>query len=502
MADVARLGLIVDATGAKREIKLTTDELKKLADGGKLAAATLRQIGDPATTSRITAGANAMAAQVKVLDPFQRTAAQATFEVGKLRQGMTSLAVAAGALPGPLGRVASSLAPLAIGGGVTVGVLAGITAITFAWQKFREEAEKSAQMMAKLREGETSMAPGAMRARLSLLDQQEADLSDLVTGRRKGRTPAENDPSAWAGNRRRADLEELRRRRNELSIALRRADGQAAAKSGGDVSYPRGWDTEDVFSRDLAGGFSLGRHVDQGLAGMRPPGELPVEMDPMLMASIADSVTESLRKHREAVQADASALTQHQQNLRSAVKGVAQFALATAASRFGPSTGASVIAQAAGGVLSGTGGGAPGMIAGGIIGLAGGLFGLSDAAKENRRQIEREAALRQQLNEQLRTSLRNAPSGFFAEGYFQGAAGAGPPGGGPGPGSGTPRPLSSVAASSVTSITLVMPAGSIVIQGNRSDIEMARSMVRGVRQLASANGGAGLMLAEALERIN
>lgn len=176
MADVATLALLVDATDAKREIALTREELIKLANGGTLAQKAVAGIQQPLTQTT--------------------TAAQAaTFNFNKLRQPLTTLAVTAGALPGPLGRVASTLAPFALGGGLTVGVLAGISAIGFAWEKAteksrkaREEWEKQLDLLRQLRReqelgplGETGAAVRGGRARLGELGAEIGDLSGAVS---------------------------------------------------------------------------------------------------------------------------------------------------------------------------------------------------------------------------------------------------------------------------------------------------------------------------------
>jgi hypothetical protein len=197
-AELAVLGLIADGSGVRREIKLTREELIKLANGGREAEAVLKKAipptvvppNVPPSINRVTEAiirmrqaasqrsadafgaalanqmnqaeraamslqrglegvraaqqrmtqsaqqsqASAMASQIAQLDPFQgagaggAVAGKASFNVDKLRQSMTSLAVAAGAVPGPIGRVAATLAPFAIGGGVTVAVLAGLAA--------------------------------------------------------------------------------------------------------------------------------------------------------------------------------------------------------------------------------------------------------------------------------------------------------------------------------------------------------------------------------------
>lgn len=201
MPELATLGIIVDATGARREIQLTRDELIKLADGGREAEAVLKNIVPPnvvppavaPSINRVTeamqrmqaaaaqSGANAMASQLQRLDPFQQQAAasaqKTTMNFNHLRQGLTTLAVQAGAIPGPIGRIASSLAPMAIGGGVTVGVLAGLAALSFAWKKFSEDADRAREMMLKIHAMEGQFGPAAMVARSGALQAQEGRLA-------------------------------------------------------------------------------------------------------------------------------------------------------------------------------------------------------------------------------------------------------------------------------------------------------------------------------------
>jgi hypothetical protein len=172
MSDVARLGLVVDASGAQREIRLTREELVKLANGGTLAQKAVAGVAQPLTQTTVAARA-------------------ATDGFSKLRGPLTQIAVQASGIPGPLGRVASLLGQFSVGSALTVGVLAGIGAIGFAWEKAteksrkaREEWEKQLDLLQKIRReqelglpGEAGAAVRSGRARLGVLAGQIADIS-------------------------------------------------------------------------------------------------------------------------------------------------------------------------------------------------------------------------------------------------------------------------------------------------------------------------------------
>lgn len=210
--NLATLGLIVDATGAKREIQLTGDELKKLANGGKEAASVMRNLGPamapPASvapavnrvseaikrmqdaarqsgaakfaedlrlleernnravtaTQRLSdamnrmrqsaqqAQAAAMASMIQAADPFQKqaaVAAKATVNFGRLRESLTGVAMAAVGASGPLGSFASTLGMMTAGAPIMVGVLAGVAALGFAWSKMGEKSRKATEELQK-----------------------------------------------------------------------------------------------------------------------------------------------------------------------------------------------------------------------------------------------------------------------------------------------------------------------------------------------------------------
>lgn len=225
--NLATLGLIVDATGAKREIQLTGDELKKLANGGKEAASVMRNLGPamapPASvapavnrvseaikrmqdaarqsgaakfaedlrlleernnravtaTQRLSdamnrmrqsaqqAQAAAMASMIQAADPFQKqaaVAAKATVNFGRLRESLTGVAMAAAGASGPLGSFASTLGMMTAGAPIMVGVLAGIAALAFAWDrltlKTRAAKKETEEAIARLRDLAKERAQG------------------------------------------------------------------------------------------------------------------------------------------------------------------------------------------------------------------------------------------------------------------------------------------------------------------------------------------------------
>lgn len=70
-------------------------------------------------------------------------AAQGTVHFGRLERAASSLAFGLAGIPGPMGQVASSLGMLAIGGGWTVAVIAGVSAIVTVINSLHDAAERA-----------------------------------------------------------------------------------------------------------------------------------------------------------------------------------------------------------------------------------------------------------------------------------------------------------------------------------------------------------------------
>lgn len=269
--DLATLGVIVDASGARRDIRLTREELIQLANTGKVTGDVMKRVipgggGSPpfvppnvppqinAVTEAIlrmrTAAAQSvanafgaqlaiqmdlaeksamklqrglegvvaaqqrmqqaaaqsaaavMATQIAARDPFQgagfggpqlgpelpasleragKAADGASPHFQRLRGAMTQLALSASGVPGPIGRVASVLGGFALGGGVTVAVLAGIAAITMAWEKYTEGLRRADATMKQVHAGQLQFTgpggTGSLEAAIDIGRQREARLA-------------------------------------------------------------------------------------------------------------------------------------------------------------------------------------------------------------------------------------------------------------------------------------------------------------------------------------
>lgn len=126
----------------------------------------LKQMGavGPAVTEEInrnSAAARANAQAAKLAADAQRQTAEAvkTADVAttratpglkSLQTNLGSLAIAAGGLPGPLGRTAQALSTFALGGGPAVAIIAGISAIAFAYNQITEPARRAREETDKL----------------------------------------------------------------------------------------------------------------------------------------------------------------------------------------------------------------------------------------------------------------------------------------------------------------------------------------------------------------
>jgi len=98
---------------------------------------------------KATAAAAPIVAVNKALTDVTKSAPQAQSVLARLREPLTALAVSASGVPGPLGTLTSMLGSVALGGALTAGIVAGIAAIGFAWDKLTEKTRKAAEESAK-----------------------------------------------------------------------------------------------------------------------------------------------------------------------------------------------------------------------------------------------------------------------------------------------------------------------------------------------------------------
>jgi hypothetical protein len=134
-----------------------------------------------------------MTGSLRDLDQASRSAVVST---GRMRQSLTTLATSALSTSPAVGSVASSLGAFAMGSGVMLGVLAGVSALSYAWRKLtsdarelRAEAAKAADEIERLAREE---ATGGLSRELKAIDtmaklynQQAKDIERLEQVKRQ-----------------------------------------------------------------------------------------------------------------------------------------------------------------------------------------------------------------------------------------------------------------------------------------------------------------------------
>lgn len=550
------------ATELSRQMKQAEEHAMRLQRGLDGVRAAQQRMLDAARASQARAMAGAIAAR----DPFQnpngfdgpqlgpllppgglQQIQAAEFNVSKLRQGLTSLAIAATGVPGPIGQVSSSLAPLAFGGGVTVGVLAGIAAMAVAFdritanaRRIKEEIKKATdaidELVKKQQQGALGDLPEQRAVMQKGLYDAERNLRTLQTQQRSIAAARAVDPAVATALGMAAGTLDQQIAAAEISVQEWRTRVAGAEK---EISRIKGEEEEKrtqkakeeadkrkrlqeeewerqyrAMTDPYAEARSLGlSYADRyrterdankvfDLPAAPPPAPFQFDFDKDFLFRLnlqIDQSIESLRRRKAAEEDATKAIEKHAHQVRAAQIALAQYALGQAASRFDPRSGASVIAQAGAGVVGGISGGIWGMVAGGVIGLASGLFGLSDAAKEHKRQLQREAAEREKLIKaiELETQVRNAPNVFFLPSYQRRVGSDTPTSRDPITGIGPRNPLRSVAGDG--SGALYVTIETIQINGNRNGREVLREIVHELDHVASSYGGIGLSRSKALE---
>jgi hypothetical protein len=222
VAEVARLGLVVDADGAVKQIRLTSSELAKLADQSVKTGASLKQVATPQTEQHINRTAQAIQRVNTV------SAVSGTHGLGRLQNAMMGVSVAAAGLPGPLGRVASALGMFTVGGGITVAIIAGIAAIAFAFKKLTADTNAA---LTKFQEF-SGFSRNALQARLGALQGREANLAAGREASGLGYGDRGFDVSLTASIRRNKELERTRELIGQISVALNKIDRDTASADG------------------------------------------------------------------------------------------------------------------------------------------------------------------------------------------------------------------------------------------------------------------------------
>jgi hypothetical protein len=195
--DLGRLGIVIDGTGARREVRFTSEELAALANQSVKTEAATKGLGKsmggpegpggppdlPPRINRVTAAIERMrrasavskgldlglSQQIAMLDPFQErvTRANATLSrtgtvahgarlgLGRLGNQFSGLASAVAGVHPVVGNILGVMGNFAIGSPWTVGILAGVAAIAVVYDQLTKSAREAAKANDDLR---TSLA--------------------------------------------------------------------------------------------------------------------------------------------------------------------------------------------------------------------------------------------------------------------------------------------------------------------------------------------------------
>lgn len=126
----------------------------------------------------------------RALTGFANTTTSVNSSMNKLQGGFVALAQQATGTNPAIARLGSVLAEMAVGGPVVVGVLAGLTAVVFAYRKLSENAREAREENQKLIDGLVDGAKKAVAASLPALRARQAllqaQLDEAVAARKKG----------------------------------------------------------------------------------------------------------------------------------------------------------------------------------------------------------------------------------------------------------------------------------------------------------------------------
>lgn len=451
MADLATLGIVVDASGAQRQIKLTTAELKALANGGKEAQAVMRNLTPPAvvqqmerTTQAVKAGTAAQTANVQAV---QRAGAS----INGLREPLTSLTRTLLGLNPAVAQFSSVLGAFAIGAAPMIAILAGVAALGLAWNKLTEDSRKAKEEFEKQLEvlraikreqdlgitGEAGDAVKGGRKRLAVLGASVNANQRLIDGGQlqgqslgfaiSARDAAVKEYTSLAllvqaGQKKVSAIiaDDAAERARKVEEALNK-EKSAWTKFFGDLTdlKKKQREYDDLLAekntidlpalRTRAGGASFGADLGEGTRlGGGDAGRISAEV----IASAAQ-----VGNHAAATIAMATRLgvvlaqitkDQQQQLQRSALKGMGLDAGLSLLSTFGGSKGG-ILAGGIGSAVSGFAAGGPlGALIGGGTALITSIFGHKKKVDDSEKAFERLAKTTERVN----AALTNLPAGF------------------------------------------------------------------------------------------
>lgn len=388
-------------------------------------------------TSGLRQGEVAVKNTERAINTSAQSATRSAQGFNKLRGNLTSLAVASGALPGPLGRLASTLSGFALGGAVTAGVLAGLAAMGFAWKKLTEDVRTAEEANARATKAVmadalklTGFNEAQLKIKLATLEQQKNAIAEAIRlqGTPTSAMPDLNTPEGrlrfgmadaatkatfthpTVSGEDQARFVQLEERIREVSAALK--DAQEASRKLTDS-------VRDSFEQDVANAVMKARNeVDAFMRALhanlinepgaeqffrsRPVGPDVPGLGDKMAKMAADATEKELRvstqlhvsvesinaslKERIRLLREAGVLSKDEMDTatktREVLKGVALGAVGGVASKMG-------LGGTASGVIGAVamGSGPLGIAAAGISGLVGDLLNMGNAAKQAREQM-------------------------------------------------------------------------------------------------------------------
>lgn len=203
----AKLGIIVDANGARREISLTSEQLKALANRGTESTAAMKGLTaefkqQEVAANRVRAAISRMrqasaaqkgldlglSQQIQLLDPFQLRIDRSTkaiervapvaragrLSLGRLGNQFAGLAGAIGGVHPVVGNILGVMGNFAIGNPWTVGIMAGIAAIAVMWDRLTDSTRKAEKAS---RDARASLAERIQREALGPEPELQGQLS-------------------------------------------------------------------------------------------------------------------------------------------------------------------------------------------------------------------------------------------------------------------------------------------------------------------------------------
>lgn len=395
-ADLATLAIVVNADDVTR----ADAALQRLTTTGARTQQTFAGVTQATTQSGVAHAQTGLAVERHALN------------INRIERTLEAFSARLLGVNNVLGVMGTAMLNFGAGSMATIGILAGIAAISYAWQKFTEDATKAKEAMIELHKMEANFSPAGQAARSDFLQSERTRLTDLLGAQQSSVGNLNMFPSLgplgtalsdwitlWQSGQTKEKLADVNTRLTELDKAIAKltrdlADEAAAKRGFRERQVQVAGFAADVPRAAAASWWdpSVSANATQFVANQRANLAYEVEAEKAKRDYSGDALKYKLAilaTERDTAKQSAELVRNAQltfiavKNRADAEKSIGGSLIGAVAGRLG--SGGSTFSGIAGALMVGNGWGA---VAAGVSGVIDSLGHLGEAARQARQQIQ------------------------------------------------------------------------------------------------------------------